>query len=484
MMGALTLLLLTVTGTPRVERYAVVVGYNSSDDPAVPALRYADDDAAQTAALLTELGVEVILLAELDADSRRLYPGLTPATPDRAGLERAMAMVNLRMREARAQGHAAHFFFVYSGHGDVEHDEGYVHLRDGRLWRHQVWQLLRASDAAVNHVVIDACKSYFMVYERGPGGVRARVAGAWAPTDGLPENTGVLVSTSTAADSHEWEAWLSGVFSHEVRSALRGAADLDLDGRITYDEIAAFVWTANAAVPHPRYRPQVFARAPKLHPGFFLDTRAARSDALVVTAPEPRHYYLEDGDGFRLADFNLAANHTVSLHIPPRRPLYLRQPNSGLEYELPVGKALRLETLTSSPVRARSRGAEHASFQKLFGRPFGPGAIVAWQSEEQLRINLATPTQQLKPLRVGLMLGGAALAVGGLIATALAATQRSSSGPQSTGVERARINHTIDTANIAAVTGYSVGAALFGAGLLWSLWPQPRVDPVLGSPHK
>ena len=40
--------------------FALVVGTNVSDDPAVKPLRYADDDAVNNARLLRELGAEVV----------------------------------------------------------------------------------------------------------------------------------------------------------------------------------------------------------------------------------------------------------------------------------------------------------------------------------------------------------------------------------------------------------------------------------------
>ncbi|MFH0902421.1 MAG: hypothetical protein V2A73_17460 [Pseudomonadota bacterium] len=58
--------------TPERALFALVIGTNHSRNPASAALRYADDDAVQNATLLRELGAEVVLLVELDADSRPL----------------------------------------------------------------------------------------------------------------------------------------------------------------------------------------------------------------------------------------------------------------------------------------------------------------------------------------------------------------------------------------------------------------------------
>src|SRR5437762_3404086 len=73
---------------------------------------------------------------------------------------------------------------------------------------------------------------------------------------------GLLLSSSSHRESHEWDGFEAGVFSHEVRSGLYGAADADGDGEVTYREIAAFVARADAAIPNERFRPQVYAHAP------------------------------------------------------------------------------------------------------------------------------------------------------------------------------------------------------------------------------
>src|SRR5436190_1181687 len=64
---------------------------------------------------------------------------------------------------------------------------------------------------------------------------------------------GYVLSSSVSGESHEWSGFESGVFSHEVRSGLYGAADADGDGRITYSEIAAFVARANQGIENNRF---------------------------------------------------------------------------------------------------------------------------------------------------------------------------------------------------------------------------------------
>ena len=84
-----------------------------------------------------------------------------------------------------------------------------------------------------------------------------------------------------AAQAHEWDAYQRGVFTHEVLSALRGAADVNGDGRIEYSELAAFLAAANREVADPRARPQVVVQPPR------SDRRAPIVDLAALGAAVP-----------------------------------------------------------------------------------------------------------------------------------------------------------------------------------------------------
>ena len=64
-----------------VARYALVIGFNSSDDKTSQELRYADDDAIATHRLLMDAGVDSVLLTRLDADSLHLHGELSVDGP-------------------------------------------------------------------------------------------------------------------------------------------------------------------------------------------------------------------------------------------------------------------------------------------------------------------------------------------------------------------------------------------------------------------
>ena len=460
--------------------FGLVIGNNLSSDPDVRPLRYADDDAVNNAKLMSELGAQVVLLVDLDHESKELFPEIQGAPPTRNALEQAMARLNQLMREARAQGQKPVFYFFYSGHGDVENNRGYVNLKDGRFWREDLMTLLAQSAATENHVIIDACKSYFLVFDRGVGGQRAPLSGSLVgDKSSLPANTGVVLSTSSAADSHEWEAFQGGVFSHEVRSALRGAADQNLDGQVTYEETAAFVWAANVTVPNARYRPNVFVRAPgeqKAEDAVLADLRGAGDDKLDVGPGVAEHLFIEDQAGRRLADLRPTPDQKVTLLLPTQRPLFARQVDSDEETELPVGNRLILAALPTHPTKVARRGAEHVAFQSLFARPFGSSTVVDYRRCPPEALEDVATQRDLTWLRRGTGITGLGAAVLGGTMTGLAAKESSFVNSRTSGTRRHAINRRIDRYNIVAMTSYTLAATALTAYLVWTFWSNESVD--------
>src|SRR5690606_5258777 len=154
--------------SPPVERFALVIGNNRPDasQPSATTLRYADDDAVASHQLLLDSGAHSLLLARLDDDGGRLWsePAVRDA-PTAAALERAFAALTAAMQGAAARGAEVELLLFFSGHGDVAGGEGFIALEDARLTRSRLFELLSRSPAARNHVFIDACKSYFLVFD-------------------------------------------------------------------------------------------------------------------------------------------------------------------------------------------------------------------------------------------------------------------------------------------------------------------------------
>ncbi len=370
--------LLLFPGTARADKvFSLVVGVNRPLNSGTQHLRYADDDAILHHRLLASLG-ESVLLVQPDPATSRLHgkvPGALP--PTKKNIEAGLESLLSRARKARRSGHRVQFYFVYSGHGDVKNNEGYLALADGRFTsRDLADKVLARTGANVNHVIIDACRSYFMAFVRRAGGHRRKTRLKSAPgSQDLARrfpNTGFLLSTSSGSDSHEWEGFQAGIFSHEVRSGLLGAADVNRDGRVSYGEIWAFVRVANSGIRNQRFRPDVYMRAPRsdtTRP--IMDMRSSRACSLTIPAKTAGRFSLESSDGVRLLDLHADTYASVTLWIPGHLRVYVRDVRRGKEYLLePTRRHQLLGTLFHRTSRYASKGAAHEAFSRIFSVPF------------------------------------------------------------------------------------------------------------------
>jgi hypothetical protein len=287
-----------------------------------------------------------------------------------------------------------------------------------------------------------------------------------------------VLSTSSAQNSHEWEAFGAGVFSHEVRSAMRGAADLDGDGAVSYEELTAFVYTANRTVLNRRYRPRFFVRRPRAAKkgASLIDLRGAKGRRLIFGPKMSRHYFVETHRGVRIADLHPGAGR-VTLLAPITGRLFVREPKQRREYVVDAGARVELAKLTPRALSSRARGAEHEAFTALFDAPYDQGALARFRADNaKATIVLTRPATSL-PSWLRPTLGGlaiAALAVG-VTFTALAASERGGVDDNTSQAERAARNDRIRRNNIIAISGYALGGAAAAGFLLWTFWPERKV---------
>lgn len=489
MVGAVLALTGSAGAATRFGHFAIVIGNNRPDDARRPALHFADDDALATHLLLREGGVESILLTRFDEDTSGLHQGVDPrAPPTWAALESAFEEITRRMRSA-APGERVELMLFYSGHGDVDRGEGYVALEDGRLTREKLQGLLARSPAASNHVVIDACRSYFMAFERGPGGHRAPYAGAFPmpSTPGKLGNTGFVLSTSSDRESHEWERYQAGVFTHQVRSALRGAADVDRDGRISYAELGAFLGAANAGISNPRFRPDFFVRPPGAGRGD-LDAEIFSwhpdDGVVLLDRPDAGHIFVETARGERLLDVYPEAKQVLSVHLPAARPLFVRRWADDAEFCIAAAGPIALSTLEPERPRAVEKGALHYALEQLFAMPFGAATVRAYRAQAAVEAEIAKapagdatpPSPRPSWLQTAAGWTAVGAAASGLVLTGWA-IERYETGRNAPQAERARRNGTIRNLGIGAA---AAGGVAIVAGSIWlgcRLLPRPASEP-------
>jgi hypothetical protein len=422
--------LLALVGSARAEtparRFALVVGANDPGRPALPALSYADDDAVRNAELLLAQGAEVRLLSDLDAETRQLYPWAVARAerPTRAGLLNAAHALFASMSEAKRRGEPVDFFFVYSGHGDLtESGQGELLLSDGALNRTDLYaELLARSPADFNHVVVDACHAYEFVSGRGSAEEldhrlteRARRYLDAQTIDRFP-NTGVIVATSASAKTHEWSEYHAGVFSHEIRSALLGAADIDGDGRVTYREAGAFIVAANERVSHTKARLDVWVHPPRREPSRPLAVWTG-GPSLSFDRPVAGHLWLEDERGVRLGEAHKSPEQPLTLALVPRERYYLTLGPDEYTFTVEGQTTVRFESLPKTPGSSlRARGSIDEAFRRgLFAVPFGPASVEAYRFP-QAEVAAAGLVDEPAPARPHLRTVGYGLAIGAVAA--------------------------------------------------------------------
>ena len=323
----------------QMKTYALIVANNGSVDEGVEPLRYADDDGARYYETFSSLADEVRLLTVLDADSQRVFPDVAPKTlpPTRRQLSATVAELSAAIARDRDAGVSSQVYLVFTGHGNVDASgEGYLSLADGKLRRSELYRdVLRPLEGTSTHLIIDACHAYFMVRSRGGNqddrsGQRldqeldAYLAGNKNQNNNLPSTVGVILSTSGTAEVHEWSKLRAGVFSHQLRSGLLGAADVDGDGEVGYLELEAFLAAANAGVTNPKARISVYAQAPAQDLSVPIVRLGDYADATTLELPAgvSGRYHVEDSRGVRYADMNVDGSRATQIKL-------LRAPTGG-----------------------------------------------------------------------------------------------------------------------------------------------------------
>ncbi len=395
-------------------RVVIVVGYNGgAPDPRAP-LSFADDDAARLFKQLAPTSVRSWLLTTFDRESARVSPDLTEVArpPTKEALAGALGEAFWVIRQRKAKGEETELVFAFAGHGDVDDSgRGFIVMADGPFTRDDLAaQVLEASPADINHVIVDACSSYFFVKSRGGAGddVDAGVpltpallnvlapAGSTGLSQAARARTGLLVSTSTATEVHESSTLSAGVFSYLLRSALTGVADVDGNGRVEYAETAAFVAQASMGLADPRARLQIHAEAPLQRPHSAL-TRLDDSGGgrfLAVDSRSQKHLRLLDPRGVPYAEVHTTGDAPVYVALVGE-PFFLVQEEGKEAVLVPrEAGAYALSALTFADV-PQARGLNEGLLG-LFHTPFGAEFVRGYVAQTSM-----TAPQGLSPSEAG-----------------------------------------------------------------------------------
>ena len=490
----------------RVIRYAIVIGNNAPPEEELgrlASLRYADDDAIRYAALFRSYGAEVKLFTVPDEATQRRYPELNGRAepPDLPSLRAAVRELAERMKRDRAAGHQVVFYFAFSGHGaESQTQEPFLALLGGMLTRKVLYdEILAELPATYAHLFIDACHAGAVVGVRGgaffAGREQSATTSSIAPGSlvARPEealrtrfpSVGVILASSADQETHEWSAIEGGVFTHELLSALLGAADINGDQRIEYSEVQAFISAANREIDDVRALPKVLAYPPPINLNVAVVSLDALVDSAVLHGRAGRlgHFRIELGNGQRYLDAHLAPEQAIVLALPAQGTAFVRTAGHEAELELRPGKELEIEQLRMVPEKKSARGSVDRSLRSgLFASPYDAGYYkgfvdsvgavgVDFRAGEQLRASAG-----VSPARVVSV---------GLLITAAAATAVSIY----TGVQAVRAQRAFDDEPLAgpaaehaqrfqqysaAAWGTGIGAGVCTALAIW-VWPRSSV---------
>lgn len=384
---------------PLTRTFALVVANNRSLSLALPDLQYADDDAARYYRLFRAAGADanVELLTTFDRTSALLYPALKdsarPAT--RAELLRAVTKLKKAVDAARAKGERATLYFVFAGHGEVAGGRGYLHLEDARIDGSFIErEIIDKIAADTKHVLLDSCNSFFVINPRKPGGRR------WATPKDMalgfsarhPE-VGLFLSTNSDEEVFEWSELESGVFSHEVRSGLTGAADVDANGTVTYAELGGFVAQANQGIVRENLRPQVYFSGPRGNEHASLFSSRALAGRKLSLGPNQSRVWARGATGERLLDLHKErgaltitlpdATEELSIFVQSQSTAP-NTPPTLVEHRFAAGpEPIQLLDSAGEPPRLAARGDQ--LFGSLFASPYGPLAYEGYLKEQRQR---------------------------------------------------------------------------------------------------
>lgn len=261
----------------------------------------------------------------------------------------------------------------YSGHGS----ESALHLRNERLELSTLHAELRRVRAGLRLLVVDACR----------GGV-ARKGFKKARTFDIqltqPSQYKGLVVLSAAGDGEnalESYELKSGVFSHHLISALRGAGDRDADGRISLYEAYEYAYSstlktsshASDNLQHPTLSVAVEGSGPLV----LTRVAPARSLLMLPAAPYEQYLVFERGSDSVLAEAWTAPDRRAYVALPAGHFIVYRkdaQGHAATEVTLPFGGTRYLQRsdfVRADASESASKGGSYAMRQNALSIGIG-----------------------------------------------------------------------------------------------------------------
>jgi hypothetical protein len=325
-------------------RFALVVG-NDIGSPSHPKLWFAERDAARFAAALTEVG-------EFPADRVVVLRGSSAS-----GFRGAFGALEQRIAAEKERGERTLLIVYFSGHAS----EAGLEMGAERLPYEDLREMLLHSGADARVALVDACDSGALTQVKG--GRASASVNFPLPLDDRVAGVAFIASTSLGEPAQESVALQGSFFTTHLAAALRGAGDLDGDGKVTLTE--AFRYTSaqtvsetaqtQAGPQHPTYEMKMSGRGDVV----LSDLRHAES-TLVLPAAAGLQYIVRGPRGV-VAELPGSAT-PVHLALAPGHYVVQRVSAAGqeqVEVDLARGQSRALPAMGPAPFLfgARKGGA-------------------------------------------------------------------------------------------------------------------------------
>ncbi len=311
------------------EVYLVAAG-NNLGIAGESALQYAEKDAARFVEVMQTLG-------EVSPRNTRLMLGKTALD-----VQKALLDIDLLVQDKKLGSERPNVLLVYySGHADAEG----LHLGHTVMTYHMLKERLLSSAAQIRILFIDSCRS---------GGVTRLKGASYLPSVGVDiksrvatEGLAIITSSTAGEDSHESDRHAASLFSHHLINALRGAADVNRDDRVTLNEAYHYTYQQTlrssertASLQHPSFQYDLKGN------GELVLTRQDRAGVADLLIQKPGLYLIarDDRDGAIFAEVSVGGRE-LRLALP-QSVYYIKRRGRRIyhEYkvELSAGKTYRL----------------------------------------------------------------------------------------------------------------------------------------------
>lgn len=376
--AALTLIAaLLVPAGASAARLLLASGHDRGD-PDQPALRYAQAEAQEFAAVMQELG------GVLPGDTTVLL------APDAEQLAWALDRLHQRAEALTGTGERVEVFVYVSGHARA----GALSLGGEAFELAELRRRLELLPADVLVAVTDACTAGGLLRSKGLRQAGGHYAMEWQPV-GAPTGRVLITSSGFAEAAFESDRAGGSLFARSLMAALRGAADSDGDGAVTLDEGYGYLYARTLAASleeagtaqHPHAEVDVRGAGP------LVMTRPGVGGARLVLPPELAGadvWIVDQVAGRAVVELRVPEGRptTVALH-PGRFIVYVREGSRArtTAVTLAAGEERALEPgqgrlAARSPLRTRGGGLvarrwELAGGYRLLGPLTAEGATVS-----------------------------------------------------------------------------------------------------------